>query len=119
MRHQEDNEQMVLFEWAQFQSGKYPELELMYHIPNGGKRNKAEAARFKRMGVKAGVPDIHLPVPSGDYHSLYIEMKSADGRPSAAQKKYIEALREQGHRVEVCQGWESASAVILDYLGKR
>lgn len=34
----EDTEQMCLFRWADAQSGKYPELSLMYHIPNGGKR---------------------------------------------------------------------------------
>lgn len=51
----EGEEQAALFRWAQFQSGKYPELDLMFHIPNGGKRGKAEAARFKAEGVKAGV----------------------------------------------------------------
>lgn len=58
----EDVEQMCLFRWADAQSGKYPELSLMYHIPNGGKRGKAEAGRFRAMGVKSGVPDIFLPV---------------------------------------------------------
>ena len=57
----EGEEQAALFRWAQFQSGKYPELDLMFHIPNGGKRGKAEAARFKAEGVKAGVPDIFFP----------------------------------------------------------
>ena len=32
----EDVEQMCLFRWADAQSGKYLELSLMYHIPNGG-----------------------------------------------------------------------------------
>ena len=50
MNHLEDNEQITLFRWADLQSGKYPELSLMFHIPNGGKRNAREAARFKQMG---------------------------------------------------------------------
>ena len=58
----EDVEQICLFRWATAQQGKYPELALMYHVPNGGKRSKSEAARFRAMGVKAGVPDIFLPV---------------------------------------------------------
>lgn len=41
----EDVEQAQLFTWAAYASGKYPELALMHHIPNGGKRGKAEAAR--------------------------------------------------------------------------
>ena len=83
----EDTEQICLFRWAALQSSKYPELALMYHIPNGGKRSKSEAARFRTMGVKAGVPDIFLPVkrsghwltgPSdmiAPYNGLYIELK--------------------------------------------
>lgn len=29
----------------------------LIHIPNGGSRNPIEGAKFKRMGVRAGVPD--------------------------------------------------------------
>ena len=113
----EDIEQTQLFAWAQYASGKYPELALMYHIPNGGKRGKAEAARFKVQGVKAGVPDICLPVARGKYHGLYIELKRVKGgRVSAAQEEYISALRKQGYRVEVCFGMEHARDVIVEYL---
>ena len=117
MQHIEDNEQITLFRWAQFQSGKYPELDLMFHVPNGGRRDKREAVRFKAMGVKPGVSDIFLPVAQGGYHGLFIEMKAPDGRASAEQKKFINAVREQGYRAEVCFGWEQASQIILDYIG--
>lgn len=63
MQHIEDNEQMILIRWAQFESDRHPELSLLFHVPNGGKRSKVEAARFKAMGVQAGVPDLFLPVP--------------------------------------------------------
>ncbi len=33
----EDTEQAHIFAWAAWASGKYPELDLMHHIPNGGK----------------------------------------------------------------------------------
>lgn len=116
MYHNEDNEQMILFRWAAMQSGKFPELELLYHIPNGGKRNKAEAARFKAMGVKSGVPDLHLPVARGGYHSLYIELKAANGRVSENQSEWLSALNQQGNKAVVCYGWEQAAQAIKDYL---
>lgn len=119
MHHNEDNEQMILFRWAAMQSGKFPELELLYHIPNGGKRNKAEAARFKSMGVKAGVPDLHLPVARGGYHSLYIELKAANGRVSENQSEWLAALNQQGNKAVVCYGWEQAAQVIKDYLTQK
>lgn len=82
----EAREQEALFRWADFAAGTMPELKLLYHIPNGGSRNKAEAANLKRQGVKAGVPDLFLPVPRGGYHGLYIELKFG--------KKNIEKSRQ-------------------------
>lgn len=114
----EETEQRNFFHWAALQSGKYPVLRKMYHIPNGGKRGKAEAARFKAAGVKKGMPDIHLPVARGGYHSLYIELKRAEGgRLSDAQRACMEALREENNRVEVCQGWVAAARVVAAYVG--
>ena len=71
----EDAEQEIVIQWVRMNEGKWPELKLLHHIPNGGSRNKREAARLKRMGVLAGVSDLHLPVSKGGYNSLYIEMK--------------------------------------------
>jgi hypothetical protein len=110
-------EQTLLFQWARLQSGKYPELELMYHVPNGGSRNRVEAARLKGQGVRAGVPDICLPVARGSKHGLYIELKrTKGGRVSEEQTGWIEALEAQGYAVAICKGWEAASETILKYL---
>ena len=46
----EAQEQITLMNWAELQSGKYPELKLLYHVPNGGSRNKAEAGRLRAEG---------------------------------------------------------------------
>lgn len=113
----ESQEQQMLFQWATYQRGKYPELALMYHVPNGGHRNKAEAGRFKAEGVKAGVPDICLPVARGRYHGLYIELKrQRGGKVSDYQKEWVQALGEQDYLVHICKGWEAAAKVITEYL---
>ncbi len=115
----EAQEQATLMSWAQMQSFRYPELGLLFHIPNGGGRSKAEAGRFKAEGVKAGVPDLFLPAPRGKYHGLFLEMKrmkGAGGKVSPEQKKWIEALREQGYAAEVCFGWKQAAEVLTNYL---
>lgn len=113
----EAQEQTTLFQWAGMMTGKWPELRLLHHIPNGGGRNPIEARRLKEQGVKAGIPDIFLPCARGGWHGLYIEMKRRKGgRVSIEQKKTIIALREQGYRVEVCEGWEKAREVIKEYM---
>lgn len=112
----EDEEQIWLFSWAELNMGRFPELKLMHHIPNGGKRSKSEASRFKAMGVKAGVSDIFLPVSRGGYHGLYIELKAKDGRPTKEQKDFIAAVEQEGYLAVVAYGGEEASKTIERYL---
>jgi hypothetical protein len=113
----EDFEQELVMRWATGQVDSWPELALLFHIPNGGLRGKREAARLKRMGVKPGVPDLCLPVARGGFHGLYVEMKRNDGgRVSTEQKAWLAALHAAGHCVAVAEGHEQAIAVLRDYL---
>ena len=116
LRAGEDTEQMGVIDWANVSKRRYPDLELIYHVPNGGKRDAREAARFKAMGVKAGVPDLCIPVPRGGYAGLYIEMKYGKNKPTDNQKKWISKLREYGHKVEVCYSGIEATEVIEEYM---
>ena len=112
----EDEAQIALFEYLKLYEGRCPELALLYHIPNEGKRSPAEGAKLKRMGVKSGVPDLHMPVARGQYHGLYIELKVDNRKPTQNQLKWQKLLREQGYKSEICWEWPSAAKVILDYL---
>ena len=113
----EAQEQAALMQWLAYAEMYHPELRLLHHIPNGGGRNPIEARHLKEQGVKPGIPDLFLPCARGGWHGLYIEMKRRKGgRVSIEQKKTIIALREQGYRVEVCEGWEKAREVIKEYM---
>lgn len=113
----ENWEQQQVIKWSQQPSirQQYPELALLYHIPNE-REDKIQTAILKAMGVKKGVPDLHLPVASGDYHGLYIEMKALDGKPEAEQLWWIEHLKANGYACAVCYGWQQATEVLLWYL---
>lgn len=116
----ESVEQQQLFRWAENMAGRYPALGLMFHVPNGGKRSKAEAARFKAEGVKPGVPDVCLPVARGGHFGLYIELKrQRGGKASDDQLQWLEALSRAGYAVALCAGSEPAEKVIMDYLKLR
>lgn len=111
----EAQEQTNLFEWCDWQND--PLLDMLYAVPNGGSRYMAEAVNLKRQGVKAGVPDMFLPVARHGYHGLYIELKRIKcGRLSLAQKFWLERLREQGYAACVCFGADDARKVIKAYL---
>lgn len=87
-----------------------------YHVPNERKCSPQQGAQLKRLGVKAGVPDICIPVPMGGYHALYIEMKSKTGRASMPQRQWIRTLRRYGNYADICYGADEAIALISHYM---
>jgi hypothetical protein len=115
----EAQEQEALFRWVNLCAVKQPELLLLYHIPNEGRRSGATGAAMRRQGLRAGVPDLCLPVASAGFHGLYIELKRKNGRPTESQTRWIDALRGQGYKAEICYGWVAASELIKNYLGGR
>lgn len=112
----ESMEQQALFRWAAYQSGKFPELVLLYHVPNEGKRSVSAGARLKAEGLKKGVPDLCLPVARGKYHGLYIELKAQGGRLTGEQAGWLSALNSQGYKAVLCVGYEAAADEIMRYL---
>lgn len=89
----------------------------VFHIPNGGYRNKAEAAHLKAQGVRPGVPDLCVPVARYGYHGLYIEMKAKkNGRVSAYQQRWLALLCENGYCAYVCNGADAAIRLLDQYM---
>ena len=115
----ETQHQVAVINWSQQPHirQKWPELALLYHIKNETKEGARQVAVDKSMGVKKGVPDLHLPVARGAYHSLYIEMKTPNGRPSSEQLWWRDRLEEQGNAWCICYGWKEAVSVLENYMG--
>lgn len=112
----EEEEQTVVMNWAAMAAGRWPELRQLFHIPNGGKRSKTEAVRFRAAGVRSGVPDLFLPCSRGGYHGLWIEMKAIGGRVSREQEQWRKELMEQGYMSVVCYGADAAIETIEKYM---
>lgn len=104
--------QSKFFDWAKL----HPVARRAYAIPNGGKRHHTEAARLKGEGVRAGVLDVHLPVPRGGCAGLWIEFKSLSGRLSDEQAEEIEALAADGFAVAVMRCPFEAIGLAERYL---
>jgi hypothetical protein len=118
-------EQEALAKWAAASEGERPALRLLFHVPNGGARSARSGARMKRLGAKAGVPDLCLPVmreaPEAArvdrYGALWVEMKApGGGRMRRAQRWWRKRLRRTGHAHAVCHSWEEARRVLCSYL---
>lgn len=116
-RPTEAAEQAALIAFCQQFAGRIPELALIYHVPNGGARDGRTGARLKMQGVRAGVPDLVLPVARRSYHGLYLELKRPGGRTSELQTWWLAQLRQQGYDCAVVIGWAHAARHVLWYLG--
>lgn len=113
----EHDEQVAVIKWAQAMTRTCSDLALLHAVPNGGARNEAVGGKLKAEGVRAGVPDLCLPVPRDTWHGLYIEMKRrTGGQVRQAQRWWIDQLRSQGYRVAVCEGSDEAIELLEEYL---
>jgi len=113
----EHQQQAALFQWAKTMEGQYPELFLLYATPNQGRRTPRQGQWMVEEGMKAGVPDVCLPVPNKYYGAFYIELKDGwNKKPTETQKIWIDSLRAVGNMAEVYGDWEAAAAAIIQYL---
>ena len=112
----EHGHQAALFAWAASQINKYPDLKWLFAIPNGGQRSASQGAQLRAEGVKRGVPDIMLPVPTKQYHGMFVELKVGKNVPSDDQEKYLFYLNENNYYTIVCYSWTEARDEILKYL---
>ena len=116
-RRLEQAEQRALMKWAAFvQVGELTLEERLIHVPNGGARSRIEAAIFKGLGVKAGVPDILLPMRTPEYGAGWWELKVGRNKPDADQLAWHVTLRAAGHYVQTYWHWSECAQDILRYL---
>jgi hypothetical protein len=82
----------------------------VFAVPNGGKRNAAEATNLKAQGVLAGVTDLIIMLPLGK--TIWLEMKADEGRMSPTQKLFSENAQALGHHINAAYSAEQALAEI-------
>lgn len=115
----EHAEQCALFTWARMYEERFPQLKLLFAVPNGGFRKLKTARDLKAEGVKAGVPDVWFPI-SGVHgekpvKGLVIEMKYGKNKPTPEQDAWLTFLGGTGWRTEVCYSWKDAAMIICEH----
>ncbi len=112
----EHQQQATVIAWARSREAVRPELALLFAVPNAGKRSIRLAAYMKAEGLKAGVPDLWLPVARHGYHGLVIEMKWGDNIATKEQEWWLDRLAEQGYLATICFSAGEAIETIEKYL---
>lgn len=89
----------------------------IFAIPNGGQRSKAQGGKLKAEGVRAGIPDLFLPVARRECHGLFLELKVGSNKPSMQQIRMIDRLKLQGYGAAVIWELQMAINLIEWYIG--
>lgn len=96
---------------------KYPKLQnILFAIPNGGRRDAVTGAKLKEEGATSGVADLILLKSNYQYGALCIEMKTKSGRQSDTQKKWQKEVEATGNKYIVCRSLDEFMKTITDYL---
>lgn len=105
------------FDWIFAHESRYPILKFTFHSPNGGRRGKSEAGRFKAMGVRKGVVDIINPFSTDHAPGLACELKAPNGKLTDDQKAFLEVARRDKYVTGVCYTIDEFLVCVHKYLG--
>lgn len=109
---------VVIAWWSMYAPLKGIDYRLLFAIPNGAHKSPGQAAKFRKEGLRPGVPDLLLALPRKGKAGLFIEMKRVGGKvkPGSEQDKYAQLLRSVGYEVAECAGADEAIAAIEGYF---
>ncbi len=106
---------------------KYPK-DMIYHVANERKTSKARGAKLKRMGVLAGVSDLHIPKPSELYNGLIVELKYDKWKkgkkvkaswPTPEQLDFLNKMNQYRRAVAVCWNIDDFMELVDKYMNNQ
>jgi hypothetical protein len=104
---------------ATYLRAQYPKA-LWLHCPNGGSRNRIEAAKLKMMGVLPGASDLMIFEPRNFKGlrpcGLFIELKTKGGKLQETQASFIIEVQARGYMAAVCWNFDAFKALVDEYF---
>jgi hypothetical protein len=110
----ESKTQIACVSW--FDSQFPPIKNMLFAIPNGGKRGVVTASIMKAEGVRRGSPDLFLSIPKLNYHGMYIEMKTEDGKLKPEQQQFRDVVVSFNYHHVVCRSVDDFVREVSRYL---
>lgn len=112
----EYDHQCALFDWADMNLGRYPDLVYMFSTLNGVRLPIGLAKKVKRAGMKKGVPDVWLPVPRGQFLGMVFEMKVRGNSLTIEQAGFLNRMAAAGWATGCFYDWQDAAGAVVLYL---
>lgn len=96
---------------------QFPEYRmLLHHSPNGGYRTLTEGRLFRKMGTRAGFPDLLLLLQTDEWTALAIELKTDTGKQSVHQKEWQIVATQNGIRYEVVRSFDEFYGLVNEHI---
>lgn len=105
-------ESYKVIQWRDANKPIWPELGLLIHVPNEGKRSPQAAISLVKAGLVAGVADFLLLT-----RLLAIEMKSERGTVSKKQVEFGRLFVQFGGQYHICRSAIECVAIIKKVMG--
>lgn len=117
----EEDIHLACADWVFAHEPRYPALQWLMHVPNGGRRSRGEAGKLRAMGVRKGVSDwiLPFPSPSGRYAGLAIELKSHNGTVSDEQQDFLDDSEAAGWLTAVVRSSDEFVEVVMRWINDR
>jgi hypothetical protein len=97
---------------AEFEVRKARDINIVA-LANAGHRSLRMGARMKAEGLQAGAADLCVMLPGG--RACWLELKTAVGRQSIAQKGFEAKCRRLSHPYAVVRTLDEALAVLTSW----
>lgn len=117
--HSEHLIQAAYFAELAIKARRDPIYNMIFAVPNGGKRHISVARYLKAEGVKAGVPDVVGLIPNKKYHGFVLEFKTAKSRATKSQKVWLASLADLGYCAAIVRSADEAIRVTDSYINNR
>lgn len=89
----------------------------MIHVPNAGLRSKFSGHMLQRSGMVAGVSDVFIMRPNAHYSGLWLELKIKPNKPTPAQLRFLELVKQEGYWGEICYELDATLRLISIFYG--
>lgn len=109
---EEDTQLIIVMDWVRFNEFD----KFIWHTANERYTSPQSGQMLKRKGVKSGVSDITVMRPSKGYFGAFIELKTATGKLSVNQKRFLYDMSAEGYFTACCCCADSAISTIKEYL---
>jgi hypothetical protein len=110
--NKEDALQIACVTWFKCQ---FPNVTI-FHPKNGGSFNAIEGAKFKKMGVLPGVPDLFIMRAKNGFNGMFIELKVDKNTQTDSQKEFERKALMEGFTYLVVRSVDEFMQICNDYL---